>query len=71
MKYRITRTSDYLGSETPPCRGAYKGKRTEWGEQTWYIDIDALEQLQDLIEETNKSVIVSREDIEIYDTYRE
>lgn len=70
MKYKIERTSGYGYGETQPCKNAYKGEKTEW-EQIWYIDINTLEELHELIEEVKHPVIISKGHIEIYDAYRE
>lgn len=59
MKYIIERTSD---SSKKPCKNA---------EATWTIEIDTLEELRALIEEVGCEVIVGKETIEIYDSYRE
>lgn len=64
MKYKITRSSDWFG-ENKPCKKAYK----EDGD--WYVDINTLGELQDLIREVEWSVIVGTSEIEIYDSYRE
>lgn len=57
---------------TPPCRNAYnEGKKDEYGALVWYIDINTLQELHELIEEVRNPVIISNEHIEIYDTYRE
>lgn len=70
MKYKIERTSGYGYGETQPCKNAYKGEKTEW-EQIWYIDINTLEELQQLIQEVRCRVIVGKTSMEIYDDYRE
>ena len=70
MKYKVERTSDYGGSKERPCQKAYTGGFDNWLTPIWYIDINTLEELQDLIAEVGE-VIVSKDSIEIYDTYRE
>ena len=64
MKYEISRTSDWLG-EKKPCAKAYKEN------DKWYIDINSLEELNELISEVESKVIVGNNNIEIYDDYRE
>lgn len=71
MKYKVERTSDYGGSKERPCKKAYKEGCDEWGIPFWYIDINTLEELHELIEEVRNPVIISNEHIEIYDGYRE
>lgn len=70
MKYKVEITSDYGGSKERPCKKAYAEGCDEWLTPIWYIDINTLEELQDLIAEVGE-VIVSKDSIEIYDTYRE
>lgn len=65
MKYKISRTSDWWGCKTKPCEKAYKEN------DTWYIDINSLEELNELIGEVESKVIIGGDDIEIYDDYRE
>lgn len=69
MKYQIYRTSDWFGEEKP-CQKAYKEIGDIETISDWYINIDTLEQLQELIEEVD-TVVLSKTSIEIYDTYRE
>ena len=64
MKYKISRSSDWFGKKQP-CEKAYKDN------DTWYIDINSLEELNELIDEVKKKVIIGCDDIEIYDYYRE
>ena len=64
MKYKISRSSDWW-SEKQPCQKAYKEN------DKWYIDIDSLEEIQELINEVKTEVIIGFDDIEIYDDYRE
>ena len=64
MKYEILRTSDWLG-KTKPCAKAYNEN------DKWYIDINSLEELNELIGEVESKVIIGGDDIEIYDDYRE
>lgn len=73
MKYKIYRTSDWIG-EKPPCKDAYIDKTPHSGETLWVIDIDNLKQLDDLVSEVG-DIIISKDQkvnqIEIYDYYRE
>lgn len=64
MKYKISRSSDWWGIKQP-CQKAYKKN------DKWYIDIDSLEEIQELINEVKTEVIIGFDDIEIYDDYRE
>ena len=64
MKYKISRSSDWFGKKQP-CEKAYKEN------DTWYIDINTLEELNELIDEVETKVIIGGDDIEIYDYYRE
>ena len=59
MRYCIERTSD---SRNKPCEKA---------EATWTIEINTLEDLHALIDEVGCEVIVGKDTIEIYDSYRE
>ena len=71
MKYKIERTSRFVYQVEPPCDKAYRGDNDEFNIPQWYIDINSLEDLQELIEEVKYPLIVSKETIEIYDDYRE
>ena len=64
MKYEISRSSDRWGKKQP-CEKAYKEN------DTWYIDINSLEELNELIDEVKEKVIIGCDDVEIYDYYRE
>ena len=69
MKYIIYRTSDWFEEEKPHHRAYREIGKTETNSD-WHIDIDTLEQLQELIEEVG-TIVLSKNIIEIYDTYRE
>lgn len=71
MKYKIERSSSAAYQVEQPCDKAYRGDDDEFSIPQWYIDIDSLEDLQELIEEVKCSLIESKETIEIYDAYRE
>lgn len=71
MKYKIERSSSAAYQVEQPCDKEYRGDDDEFSIPQWYIDIDSLEDLQELIEEVKCSLIVSKETIEIYDAYRE
>lgn len=71
MKYKIERTSNLIYQVEQPCNKAYRGDNGEFNIPQWYIDINSLEDLQELIEEVKYPLIVSKETIEIYDDYRE
>lgn len=63
MVYEVSRSSDWFG-ENKPCKSAYKSS------DKWYIEINTLEELQELINSDGK-IIVDKLSIEIYDSYRE
>lgn len=83
MTFRVTRTSDAYCDEKAPCKNARFVKRIkerEWSispTNIWEIEVDSLEDLMKLIEETGKGLIIFGADkhggptIEIYDDYRE
>lgn len=63
MVYEITRTSDWWG-ENQPCKSALKA------DGKWYVEINTLEELQELIKNEGQ-IIIGKSSIEIYDGYRE
>ncbi len=72
MKYLIFCTS----GETPPTDKAFQTIVGAY--EPWYIDIDTIEELQELVTKEGESIIVSAPSrfrkewsIEIYDYYRE
>lgn len=72
MKYRITRTSAGIHSTEPPCKHAYEeGGVDEYGEIIWFVNIENLEDLHNLINEVGHAVILDDTSIEIYDDFRE
>ena len=79
MKFKIWKTSDDYNK---PCEKAVlvseKKGEYNWRERTWEIEINSLEELLKLAEETkDKCLVVFAQDekagpaIEIYDDYRE
>ena len=70
MKYQVTRTSYYGNCKERPCKNAYAEGCDEWLIPIWYIKINTLEDLRNLIDEVGE-VIISKDEIEIYDTFRE
>lgn len=62
VKFSISRAS---GGSDRPCEKAY-GKAREW-----YIHIDTLEDLMNLIKETGESIVVCEGSLLIYDDYIE
>lgn len=71
MKYRITRTSAFHSTE-PPCKHAYnEGGVDKYGEIIWFVNIENLEDLHNLINEVDHAVILDDTSIEIYDDFRE
>lgn len=70
MRYTISRTSDWLGSEQP-CSQAYQNGVDRSGAPIWCVDVNSLNDLQSIVKETNSPVILGLDSIEIYDDYRE
>ena len=77
MKYKITKTSDY-NEKSKPCRKAFKGIETIiWKDgskhdyEHWYININTLKELRDLIKEIDGELVINKTYIEVYDDYRE
>ena len=60
----------YSDPDAAPCKEAYKGD-----DGRWYVDIDSMDQLKDLIKEVNEDIIISIGNdylcITIYDSYIE
>ena len=72
MIYNVTRTSDLIGSSKKPCANAFiRNIGEKYGEITWAIIINTLEELQALQKEVKHPLIVDDDTIEIYDDYRE
>ena len=71
MKYCIQRTTQWQHPFEKPCKNAYQDGVDCDGEPIWFIDIDTLEQLQEIINETKYSIVLGSKGIEIYDDYRE
>lgn len=72
MKYRITRTSSSWVRTEPPCKQAYEeGGIDKYGEMIWFVDIESLEDLHNLINEVGSAIILDDTSIEIYDDFRE
>lgn len=72
MKFKIRRTSYMWGNNCPqPCAKACFEGLDEWGRSLWSIEINTIEDLQNLIEEVGDEIIVSKDQLEIYDDYRE
>lgn len=72
MKYRITRTSSWWVRTEPPCKHAYEeGGIDKYGEMIWFVDIESLEDLHNLINEVGHAIILDDTSIEIYDDFRE
>lgn len=71
MKYRITRTSAFKSTE-PPCKQAYEeGGIDKYGGMIWFVDIESLEDLHNLINEVGSAIILDDTSVEIYDDFRE
>lgn len=82
MTFRVVRTTDDAGDKTP-CQNARfvkRAKPNEWSTRKinyWEVELDSLEDLMHLIEETGNALIIFGADekdgpmIEIYDDYRE
>lgn len=66
----------YSDPDIAPCKGAYQGD-----DGRWYVDIDSMDQLKDLIKEVDEEIIISINELEfdgddylnirIYDNYVE
>ena len=71
MRYHITRTSDSFG-EKQPCKNAVCARKysTDKYFGYWYIEINSIPDLQELISEVGR-IIIDDDSIEIYDDYRE
>ena len=69
MLYTICRTSDWFG-ENKPCEKAYLHRSCDF-ENEWRIEINSIEELNELINDVGKCIILTRNTIEIYDDYRE
>lgn len=76
MTFRITRTSDAYCDEKAPCKNAQFAWSISYA-NIWEIEIKSLDDLMELISETNKGLIIfgptetGLPTIEIYDDYRE
>lgn len=79
MKFRIKKTSDDYVKPCEQATLAWEGKNEfGWRERKWEIEINSLEELMKLTEESEDKAIVifaaneqSGPMIEIYDDYRE
>ena len=72
MKYRIFKTSLYFAgaTEKPYSKSTQEGL-DKFGDPNWVVEVNNLEDLQDIINESGKSIILTEDEIEIYDDYRE
>lgn len=71
MKFKVVRSSDFgMGSCVAPCEEAVYTGKDEWGVPTYEVEVNTLEELMALVEKYG-SFIVSRNELEIYDSYRE
>ena len=70
MKYRITRTSDWYCREKPYSK-AYQDGFDKYDHRIWFVEIKSLEDLHNIIQESDSKVIVFDDCIEIYDDFRE
>ena len=82
MIFQVERTSGfYNNSDEPPCRGCIPIKLTDTfidEYDSWGIEINSLEELINLVKETDEPLIIYyvfgsnyKFHIEIYDDYRE
>mgnify|MGYP003429606115 CR=1 FL=1 len=67
MKYNISKTSDFWGYEGKPYSKSYQDEN----DKKWYVDIETLDELNAIIEETECQLVINTDSIEIYDDYRE
>ena len=75
MKYEISRASGEFNHTTPPCKAAFK-ERNEYifksrGRECfdWFVVINTLEELQDLIKEVGDRLLMDESWIVIADDY--
>lgn len=67
MKYNISKVSDFWGIKGKPYSRAYQDEN----DKKWYVDIETLDELNAIIEETKHSLIIDEDSIEVYDDFRE
>lgn len=71
MEFIVTRTSKiYFDESEKPCEEAYKKGRDNFGIMIWMININSLEELMSFIDKYGQ-VVIDKDEIEIYDDYRE
>ena len=68
MIYRIRRTSDSWDN-IKPCSKAFRKESSD--DPRYYIEINSLEELHELMTEVDCGVIFHDDSIEIYDDWRE
>ena len=82
IKFRVRRTSDWYGEEKPCEKAeidAIEEENDDWKKVKYYVEIQTINDLFNIIEETGHGIIISRAcqnsdnlpEIEIYDEYRE
>lgn len=69
MRFKVSRASA-IDTEIP-CKDAYKFPNKDGIYDSWYIDIDSLEQLEQFIKEYGDIIIYADNHICIYDTWVE
>lgn len=69
MKFNVIRTSDLFGSDGPPCDNAIFAGKDEY-ETYWQVEINSLDELLAFINK-NGEIVMRKDSLEIYDTYRE
>jgi hypothetical protein len=66
MRFAIRRVSWWANDpDNSPCASAI------WDGEQWYVELGTLEDLMASIDESGDNLIVSRDEIEIYDGYNE
>jgi hypothetical protein len=71
MKFKISRASSW-SNENPPTPAAIFIRKEEWGDSTWEIEINSMEELMALISKEGDLIISGdNPNIIIYDAYVE
>lgn len=72
MKFQIRKASDGV---VKPCGNAYRDVATSTNKQftyeAWFVDINSLEALMELVAEVGSELIIDADNIKIYDDFVE
>ena len=74
MRFQISRTSQFINSETAPHERAVSEQKTYPNGNVcteWFIEINSLEELIAFAKEVRYELVVTENSIEIYDDWRE